>query len=115
VLLSTEAKYITGTHTVKELIWLRELLARLDLTTNLPTTLLMDNQSAIAIAKNPTFHECTKHIEVCYHFLKKMVKDGKIKLEYIPTTEQLVDAMTKGLACEKHKLFIGQMGLCHLG
>jgi hypothetical protein len=78
-------------------------------------TLLMDNQSAIAIAKNPAFHERTKHIEVRYHFLKMMVEDGKIKLEYVPTTEQTADAMTKGLAREKHELFVGQMGLCRLG
>jgi hypothetical protein len=115
VLSSTEAKYITSAHTAKELIWLRELLTGLDLATNSPTTLLMDNQSAIAIAKNPTFHKCTKHIEVHYHFLKKMVEDGKIKLNYVPTMEQTADAMTKGLACEKHELFIGQMGLRHLG
>jgi hypothetical protein len=114
-LLSTEAEYIAGAHTMKELIWLRQLLAGLDLTTNVPTTLLMDNQSAIAITKNPAFHEHTKHIEVCYHFLKKMVKDGKIKLDYVPTTEQTADAMTKGLSREKHELFIGQMGLRHLG
>jgi hypothetical protein len=114
-LSSTEAEYITGAHAAKELIWLRQLLTRLDLATNTPTTLLMDNQSAIAIAKNPAFHERTMHIEVHYHFLKKMVKDKKIKLEYVPTTEQTADAMTKGLACEKHELFVGQMGLRRLG
>jgi hypothetical protein len=114
-LSSTEAEYIAGTHAAKELIWLKELLARLDLATNSPTTLLMDNQSAIAIAKNPAFHKRTKHIEVRYHFLKKMVKDKKIRLEYVPTTEQTADAMTKGLSREKHELFIGQMGLRRLG
>ena len=114
-LSSTEAEYIASAHAAKELIWLRELLAGLDLATNSPTTLLMDNQSAIAIAKNPAFHERTKHIEVRYHFLKKMVEDEKIRLEYVPTTEQTADAMTKGLSREKHELFIGQMGLRRLG
>jgi Reverse transcriptase (RNA-dependent DNA polymerase) len=114
-LSSTEAEYIAGAHAAKELIWLRQLLAGLGFATNSPTTLLMDNQSAIAIAKNPTHHERTKHIEVRYHFLKRMVEDGKIKLEYVPTMEQPADAMTKGLARKKHELFIGQMGLCRLG
>jgi hypothetical protein len=115
VLSSTEAEYIAGAHTAKELIWLRQLLTRLSFAMNSPTTLLMDNQSAITITKNPTHHECTKHIKVHYHFLKRMVEDGKIKLEYVPTMEQLADAMTKGLACKKHELFIGQMGLHCLG
>jgi hypothetical protein len=113
-LSSTEAEYIAGTHAVKELIWLRQLLTGLSFASNSPTTLLMDNQLAIAIAKNPAHHEHTKHIEVCYHFLKKKVKENEIELKYVPTTEQPADAMTKGLSCEKHELFIGQMGLCRL-
>ena len=56
-LSSTEAKYIARVHTTKEVIWLRQLLSELGLGTRHPTTLLIDNQSAIAIAKNPKFHD----------------------------------------------------------
>jgi hypothetical protein len=113
-LSSTEAKYISGVHAAKELIWLRQLLAGLSFTTNSPTTLLIDNQSAIAIAKNPAHHERIKHIKVCYHFLKKKVEEKEIELKYVLTTEQPTDTMMKGLSHEKHKLFVGQMGLCCL-
>ena len=50
-----------------------------------PTVLHMDNQSTMAIAKNPQFHDQTKHIEVRHHFLRRKVEDGEIELEYIPT------------------------------
>jgi hypothetical protein len=110
-LSSTEAKYISGVHTMKELIWLRQLLAGLSFATNSPTTLLIDNQSAITITKNPAHHKHTKHIKVCYHFLKKKVEEKEIKLKYVLTTEQPADTMTKGLSHKKHELFVGQMGL----
>ena len=75
----------------------------------------MDNQLAIVITKNLTFHEQTKHIEVHYHFLKSRVKAKGIELDYILTTEQTVDTMMKVLTQEKHELFAGWMGLRHPG
>ena len=56
-LSSTEAEYIAGAHTTKEVIWLRRLLTELGLHIDGPTTLLMDNQSAMKIVKNPQFHD----------------------------------------------------------
>ena len=57
----------------------------------------MDSQSAIIIAKNPQFHNQTKHIEVCYHFLHRQVEDGRIELNYVLTNDQVADALMKGL------------------
>ena len=96
-LSSTKAKYIARAHTAKEVIWPRHLLAEIGLHDDNPTTLLMDNQSAIAIAKNPQFHNRTKHIEVHHHFLHHKVKKEEMELEYIPMNEQVADALTKGL------------------
>jgi len=56
-LSSTEAKYISGAHAAKEVIWLRRLLSELGLPNHDPTILHMDSQSAMAIAKNPQFHD----------------------------------------------------------
>ena len=66
---STEAEYIAAAHAAKEAIWLRRLLTELGENLEFSTTLFVDNQSAIAIARNPKFHDRTKHIEVRYHFL----------------------------------------------
>jgi len=56
-LSSTKVKYIAGTHAAKEVIWLRWLLSNLKFLTSSTTTLYIDNQSAIAITKNPEFHD----------------------------------------------------------
>lgn len=45
----------------------------------------MDNQSAMKLAKDPQFHDRTKHIEVRYYFLQQKVEEEEIGLEYIPT------------------------------
>ena len=112
-LSSTEAEYIAGAHTAKEAIWLRQLLSELGLDMSSPTALHIDNQSAIAIARNPEFHDRTKHIDVCYHFLRQVVEDKSIELEYIPTRDQVADTLTKGLPPASYSKFREEMGVCY--
>jgi len=97
-LSSTEAKYIAGAHAAKEAIWLHTLLLELGELKGAPTTLLIDNQSAIAIAKNPAYHAHTKHIAVQHHFLWEKYASRELSLEYVPTSDQVADVLTKGLA-----------------
>jgi hypothetical protein len=116
-LSSTEAEYIAGMHAAKEAIWLKQLVSEIwkDQITNSPTTIYIDNQSAIAIAKNPEFHDRTKHIEVRHHFLRQQVDSNAIVLKYLPTDKQVADVLTKGLAREKHERFTTCMGIHHAG
>jgi len=39
-------------------------------------------------------------------------KSGNITLDYVPTNDQPADVLTKGLAWEKHKKFLREIGLC---
>jgi hypothetical protein len=110
-LSSTEVEYITGVHAAKEAIWLRQLLSELGLDMSSPTALHIDNQLAIAITRNPEFHDHTKHINVCYYFLRQVVEDKSIKLEYIPTGDQVADALTKGLPPASYSKSREEMGI----
>jgi len=80
-----------------------------------PTVLHVDNQSAIAIAKNPEFHDRTKHIDVHYHFLRQVIEDGTVELCYTPTGDQVADALTKGLPPASFNKFQDAMGVRCLG
>ena len=57
--------------------------------------MLCDNTSAISISKNLVMHSKTKHIPIKYHFLREQVNDKNVKLEYVPTKEQIADMFTK--------------------
>ena len=68
-LSSTEAEYIVQTHVAKEALWLCSFLQELCSAPDDPLILNCDNQGAIALAKDNKFHMCTKHIDMCYHFI----------------------------------------------
>ena len=82
---------------------------------NAPTILHVDNQSVIAIARNPEFHDCTKHIKIWHHFLRQKLEEKELDLTYVPTGDQVADVLTKGLVLEKHNRFSGAMGVHHAG
>ena len=58
---------------------------------------MVDNQGAIDFAKNAQFSQRTKHIDIKYHFIRDHIENRTIKLEYIPTRENIADIFTKPL------------------
>lgn len=73
-----------------------------------------DNQSAMSIAENIGYNPRTKHISIRYHFIREIIKTGKLQLQYIPTNNQTADVMTKGLQRIKHKQMCELLNLIKL-
>ena len=61
--------------------------------------------------ENPVFHDRSKHIEICYYFIRDMVHRGALKLQYISTDEQFVDVLTKPLSHVKFEHFQDKLGI----
>jgi hypothetical protein len=110
-LSTTEAEYVTITHTTKEALWLRTLIKELFGEIKGPTTLYSDNQSAIALTKDHQHHMRTKHIDIRFHFIQWIIEEGKVRLIYCPTVDMLADLLTKALPTAKVKHFAAALGL----
>lgn len=100
-LSSTEAEYISATGATCQAIWLRRILKDLGIVQDHPTTVYCDSKSAINLSKNPVMNSRSKHIELKYHFIRDMVSQGEVKLEFCGTNEQLTDLLTKAVTREK--------------
>ena len=62
-----------------------------------------DKQSAIDLINNLVYHDRTKHIDVRYYFIRKMLKDGVLLLLKIHTSQNPTNMLTKVVAVEKLK------------
>jgi hypothetical protein len=110
-LSTTESKYVAATHSMKEAIWLCSLLSEIFKPIKHPTTLFSDNQAAIALMRDHQYHSCMKHIDMCYHFIHWVIEQGSLCLIYCPTSDMVVDTLTKALPSAKVKHFAAGLGL----
>ncbi len=66
-------------------------------------TIMYDNQNAIKLSKNLVFHDKTKHFETNWHFIRDKVEEKIVQVDFINTTKQLTDMLTKALSEFKFK------------
>ena len=92
-------------------IWLHRLLNDLKFPITSPTTILCDNQSAIAMLDTNKFHNQTKHIEIPYHFVREQLLAQQIKVQHCSTKDMVADIMTKPLGLDKHFYLLEQLGV----
>ena len=74
-----------------------------------PITLYYDNTSASNLSKNLVMHTKTKHIAIKYHYVRKLVQDKEVKMEYVNTKEKIADIFTKALPKDAHEYLRGKL------
>lgn len=102
-LSSCEAEFIAGIEAARQAIWLQDLLGEIYETLCRKVVIRIDNQSAIALTKNPVFHGRSKHIYTRYHFIRECVESGWIEVEHVQGNQRRVDILTKALGRIKFK------------
>ena len=94
-LSSCEAEYIAATTATCQGIWLNRLINKLKGVEEKPLKLLVDNQSAITLSKNPLHHNRTKHTDTRYHFIRQCIQEKRTAVAYVKSEDQLADILTK--------------------
>ena len=112
-LSTTKAKYMAITEAVKEEIWLKGITEELSMYRG-KFIVYYDNHSAIHLAKNQSFHEKSKHIDLRLHFMRDTIAARDIGVGKVPTKDNPSDMLTKSLNVTKfkHCLNLVNMGDC---
>lgn len=98
---TAEAEYRAAVSSIDDICWIRRIgneLGFLDL--NQPTTLCVDNQSAIHMLQNTHEGKITKgkkHIDISRKFIQEHI-GTTVKLKHVKSNDQLADILTKPLS-----------------
>ena len=110
-LSTTETEFVVAANGACQAVWLRNVLKEMGMEQGESTVLFCDNSSTIKLSKNPVLHGRSKHIHVRYHFLRELVNDEVISLDYCSTQVQFSDIMTKAVKLETFERLRGSLGV----
>ena len=111
-----EAEYMSSSGAARQVIWLRQLLLDLGLSqVDEPTRVYNDNTASLSLSKNPINHDRAKHIDIIYHHLRDELTSGRLDLQYIPSADNVADALTKLLPQASHDRLTAKLGLTRRG
>ncbi|CAM8943540.1 unnamed protein product [Rhodiola kirilowii] len=108
---SAESEYRALASVCSEVIWLIRLLADMKVDVVTPVSIHCDNQAALHIARNPVFHERTKHVEIDCHFVRHHVNSGLIHPLFIRTHDQPADLFTKPMPSDRLTMLCSKLGV----
>ncbi|CAL2276928.1 unnamed protein product [Prunus armeniaca] len=112
VALSTaEVEYVSAAEATSQAIWLRFVLEDFGEEQTTATIVFCDNTSAIEMAKNPVFHQRSKHIKRKFHFIREAIQEGVIELLYCKGDEQIADIFTKALPKDRFSYLRSMLGV----
>jgi hypothetical protein len=63
------------------------------------------------LSSNLVFHARTKHTEVDHHFVRERLTRNMLKMDFVPTGDQVVDGFTKALTVQQVKNFKHNLNL----
>lgn len=73
--------------------------------------MLGDNQGALALVQNPHLHERSKHIDICYHFVRDLAEKGRLEVSFVLIIEIAANSITKPLGRVLFERFKNMLGL----
>ena len=95
VLSTTEQEYVAVSEVVKQIKFLYQMLRSMEIKVPLPIKVQVDNVGAIWLANNSSVSERTKHVDLRAHFVRDMIKDQVIEINFVKSAENDSDIMTK--------------------
>ena len=94
---------------------MRNVLKELGLEVKTPSTLNLDNNSSVQVARNLEHHGRMKHLDLRFFWLREAVDEGVIKPIHVGTQDMPADILTKALCHEKVKTCRDMLGMMKCG
>ena len=90
-----EAEYRGSVNASIQEVRIHVILTEFRIQTSSTMDFYCDNQSTIKISSDPIQKQRTKHIKFQMHYIRELVHDRTITLQYCPIEDQIADIFTK--------------------
>ena len=112
VALSTvKVEYVAMSWCAQQMVWMQTWLDEVEIAHTMPGVIKGDSRGAITLAKTTKDHGKVKHIDICHHYIRELVKSESIIFEQIPSANNLADLFTKPLARDHHHRFLTELNI----
>lgn len=102
---SAKAEYRSLANCVSELLWIKQLLNEVKMPMTKVPIIWCDNSSTVSVSENPTHHTKMKHVEIDHHFVREKILAGCLQVNFVPSTEQIADVLTKPITPKQFSNF----------
>lgn len=111
-LSSCEVEYIISSLCTCQVIWLLNLIDKVEGNVHGVMTMKIDNISSINLRKNHVVHGRSKHIEMMFHYFRKQVsnRNRRLCLQQCTSEDQVTDIINKAVQVELFQKFRSMMG-----
>ena len=101
-----DVEYVVLFKVVCTTTFFAQILQLMEIVLQLPIAVYADNMGAIFLTINQNTSDQTKHMDVHYHSISEYVADVMVKIQFVKSSENVVDLCTKNVAgdiYEKHE------------
>jgi hypothetical protein len=111
---TAEAELIAAAMTVKEVLWLRKVLAEISQKEQ-QISLFCDKEATIHLIRNTTAGVSgrSKHIDLQFAFVRERFHNKLMSVEHVPTGTQLADLFTKLMSAHRAHMLGKLIGMIH--
>ena len=100
VISTMEVEYVACYETIREVVWLRNLITCLFIVVESilrPLIIYCDDTVAMSLSQNNKNFACTKHFDIKYQFVRENICEHVTFIKHISINKMLTDPLTKGL------------------
>ena len=114
---TTEDGHIAASDSAKEAVWIKKFITELGVVPSIvdPIPVYCDNNGAVAQAKEPRSHQKSKHVLRRYHLIREIISRKDVKIERVPTDQNIADPLTKELHQGKFDQHVNAIGIRYMG
>ena len=100
---SNEAETISFTDAAAAALKIQNYLSDMGMSTTRPPIVHVDNANVIKTCQNVAITTAARHYVQAYHWGRQQYREGRLKIQQVPSNDNMADIFTKPLHRGKHE------------